>query len=724
MLKCKFKIIAFLITVTLLVGAITICAKEKSKKIHFGCALSLSGKLEESGNLYKEGYELWKEHINSQGGIKVGNEKYLVDILYCDDESNPQKTALLVEKLIIQDKINFLLGPYGSSCTFEAAVMAEKYRVPMVQGGGAAEKIFTQGFNYTFGLLSPAGDYFRNILDAAASFQPKPTKVAIVSPDDLFSLSATQGAREYAQHLGFEVISSVVKKEDNLSSILTSLKEDAPNIVLFPAHFEEALTFVRCAKEVGLNSGLFAISVAPSDPTFVNELGRDADYIFGTAQWLPELAYYGPVFGSSIDYARVFRERFGKDPEYHSAAASACGLAYQLALEKAFSLDREIIREALASLSNMTFYGWIKFDEQGRDIYNPMVVTQVQRGKIVPVWPEYFAINPAKYPTPSWEEREPLLKVAVLHFGPIADYGWTYEAHLGAQRMADALPYIELSERENACGSNALEIMREYAEAGYKVIFCHGYPFGEYIEEVALDYPDVIFMWGNGVEKKAPNVGLYYGRMYETKFLVGVLAAAMTKTNKIGYVAGVSIPEVIRGINAFAKGVAAVNSEAKVYVRWVNEWYNPPKEREVTLSLIDAECDVLTNHSDSYAPAVAADEKGVCYISLNSNLRRFAPHVFLSGAVWNWTPVMSDIVKAVREGRWSEYPGQDWWYGLAKGGIKLAPFSDLVPENVKKMIEEKKEAIINKEWEIFPGMSDEKLREMYYLEENVLGELP
>ena len=698
--------------------------KEEPKEVRFGCALSLSGELEEEGCLTKEGYELWKEHVNSQGGILIGNDRYLIDILYYDDESNPQKTASLVEKLITEDKVDFLLGPYGSSATFEAAALAEKYRVPMVEGEGPAEKIFTQGFKYTFGLLSSSRDYFQNILEGAASLEPKPNRVAILSTDVPY-LYIAEGAEQHAKRLGFEVIPIItVEKGDDLSSILSDLKEHEPDMVLFSAPFGEALSFVKIAKEVGLSPKMFGIIVAPCDPAFVEQLGKDADYIFGPCQWTSDLPYDGPVFGSSEDYARLFRDKFGKEPEYHSAAATACGVTYQLALEKASSLDREDVRDALVSLDAMTFYGRIKFNEQGRDIYNPMVAIQVQRGKRVTVWPEHLATGSAKYPTPPWEEREDELKVAVLHIGPIDDYGWTYKAHLGAQAMAEALPYVELSEKEEVCGLDAPQIMREYADTGYKVIFCHAWDFGEYIEQVAPNYPDVIFMWGNGVEKKAPNAGIYYGRMYEAKFLVGMVAGAMTKTNKIGYAAGIPIPDVVRGINAFARGVASVNPDAKVYVEWVGEWYDPPKEREVALALIDNGCDVITHHTDSYAPAVVADERGVYYISLNSNLRMFAPHVFLTGAVWNWTPIMTDVVKAVREGTWDEYPGQDWWYGLAEGGVKLAPFSDLVPEDVREMVEEKKQAIIEGEFEVFPGMTDEELREIYYFESNVVGELP
>ena len=276
-------------------------------------------------------------------------------------------------------------------------------------------------------------------------------------------------------------------------------------------------------------------------------------------------------------YARLFRDMYGTEPDYHAAAATACGVVYQLALEKASSLDREDVRDALVSLDAMTFYGRIKFNEQGRDIYNPMVAIQVQRGKRVTVWPEHLATGSAKYPTPPWEEREDELKVAVLLSGPIGDYGWTYEGHLGAQAMAEELPFVELSEMEEASGPDAPQIMREYADTGYKVIFCHSYNFGEYIEEVAPNYPNVIFMWGAGVEKKAPNAGIYFGRMYEATFLTGIVAGSLTKTNKIGYAAALPTSEVVRGIDAFAKGVASVNPNAKVYVEWVGEWYNPPR---------------------------------------------------------------------------------------------------------------------------------------------------
>ncbi len=321
------------------------------------------------------------------------------------------------------------------------------------------------------------------------------------------------------------------------------------------------------------------------------------------------------------------------------------------------------------------------------------------------------------------ETREHRLKVAVLYYASIRDYGWCYEGHVGAQKMTQELNYVELSESEDAGSTNASQMMRGYADAGYKVIFGHGPEFGDYIEEVAPDYPQVIFMWGDGDEKNAPNVGIYFARMYEGRFLTGMLAGAMTKTDKIGYPAAMPIPEVIRGINAFARGVASVNPDAVIYVEWIGGWINPEKEKRIALSLINEGCDILTHHSSSNATAEAAEERGAYFISYHSDMSKFGPDVVLTGVVWNWGPIMTEIVESVHNGTWDEYPDQDWWYGLAEGGVGLAPFSNLVPDDVREVVEAKKQAIFEGEFEVFAGMSDKELREIYYFEPNVAGKL-
>jgi len=316
------------------------------------------------------------------------------------------------------------------------------------------------------------------------------------------------------------------------------------------------------------------------------------------------------------------------------------------------------------------------------------------------------------------------LNVTLLDFGPVGDHGWTYEAHVGATEMAKNLSYVNLSERENAAGPGASQILRDYAKNGAKLIFCHSYNFIDSIKEVAPVYPDVVFMWGGGTEKLATNSGVYYGRIYEAQYLAGIVAGSMTRTGKIGFVAALPTSQVIIGINAFARGAASSNPQAKVHVEWIGDWYDPGKERAVALSLISKGCDILTHWSDSDATGQTADEMGVYFISFGSDTGRFSPRVYLTGAVWRWQPIMTDIAQSVHNGTWKSQPGQEWWYGLAEGGVEIAPFGENVPGNVRTLVSEKKEEIVQKKLVIFPGLSDKQLKEMYYLEPNVVGKLP
>jgi len=316
------------------------------------------------------------------------------------------------------------------------------------------------------------------------------------------------------------------------------------------------------------------------------------------------------------------------------------------------------------------------------------------------------------------------LNVTLLDFGPVGDHGWTYEAHVGASEMAMNLSFVSLSERENAVGPGAPQILREYARNGAKLIFCHSYNFIDAIKEVAPEYPDVVFMWGGGTEKLAPNAGVYYERIYEAQYLAGIVAGNMTNTGKIAFVAALPTSQVIIGINAFAKGVSSSNPRAKVYVEWIGDWYDPGKERAVALSLIGKGCDIITHWSDSDATGQTADEMNIYFISFGSDVGRFSPRVYLTGAVWNWQPIMTDIVESVHNRSWDSRPGQEWWYGLAEGGVELAPFGDKVPGNVRSLVDEKQKDIVQKKMAIFPNIRDKELKTMYYLEPNVIGELP
>jgi len=377
--------------------------------IVLGAPLGLTGSLTKESALTKQGYDLWLDWINKQGGINVNGTKHPVTIKYYDDTSNANQSAVLMQKLITEDKANFLLGPYGSAATATDAAIAEQNQIPMVEANGAAQSIFNQGYKYTFGVLSPANKYLQGVLDMAATLNPKPTKIAMLSADDNFSLEVAQGVNDYATGLGMQVV--VYKKYKNGATALTAEVQAAkavnPDIVLNSGHLAEAIAIHKAAKEQKLNAKIFAYSVGPSTPDFIKSLGKDADYVYDGSQWTPQVKYKSQFYLSVSDYVAAYKAKYpGEgDPDYHVAESTAACLALQRAIEKANSLDPKKVRDALAALDVTTFYGQIKFDSRGINTFKPMVVEQIQGGEHHTVFPSDVADKKPMYPTPSWDQR-------------------------------------------------------------------------------------------------------------------------------------------------------------------------------------------------------------------------------------------------------------------------------------------------------------------------------
>jgi branched-chain amino acid transport system substrate-binding protein len=377
--------------------------------IVFGAALAATGSTAREGELTKEGYDFWKDYVNAHGGMKVGGKTYKVDIKYADDESNPQTAARLVEKFVSQDKVNFILGPYGSANSATAAAVVERLKVPMVEGNGSAEKIFSQGFKFTFAVLSPARRYLEGILEMALTEKPKPTTVGIASANDSFSTEVGQGAADYATAHGMKVVYNNHYPADttDLSAVVSALKAANPDIVLNGGHLQEALLLQRTMKEQNFNGKAYGYSVGPDTPDFRKTLGKDAEYVFGGTQWSPTARYKGaPGFvQDSKTYTDLFVKKYGHVPDYHNAESTASCLAFQYAIERAGSLDPLKVRDALAALDVVTFYGILKFDSRGINVYKPMAVNQIQKGQLMTVWP--LGVQNAKpiYPTPDWNKR-------------------------------------------------------------------------------------------------------------------------------------------------------------------------------------------------------------------------------------------------------------------------------------------------------------------------------
>ena len=377
--------------------------------IIFGSALSVTGQQAKEGALTKQGYDLWLDWINQQGGIVVKGVKHPVQILYQDDQSKPDQSAILVQKLITEQKAQYILGPYGSAASATDAVVAEKNGVPMVEANGAAQSIFSKGYKFTFAVLSPANKYLTGVIDMAAALNPKPTTLAMLSADDNFSLEVAKAVVEYAPTKGINVVfnQKYPNGSTDLSGVLSQAKAQNPDILMNSGHLAEAIAINKSAKDLKLNAKIAAYSVGPSTPNFIQALGKDANYVYAGSQWTAQVKYSPAFYLSVKDYVAAYQKKFNStdDPDYHVAESTAACLAFQKALENAGSLDPNKVRDALAALNVTTFAGVIRFDSRGVNIYKPMVVEQIQNGKHFTVYPADVANGKAMYPTPSWDSR-------------------------------------------------------------------------------------------------------------------------------------------------------------------------------------------------------------------------------------------------------------------------------------------------------------------------------
>ncbi|MCD6186900.1 MAG: BMP family ABC transporter substrate-binding protein [Desulfuromusa sp.] len=282
------------------------------------------------------------------------------------------------------------------------------------------------------------------------------------------------------------------------------------------------------------------------------------------------------------------------------------------------------------------------------------------------------------------------IKTGFIYVGPVGDAGWTYSHDLGRQEM-EKLAYVEPSTFIESVpeGAESARVINGLVRKGHNLIFTTSFGYMDATIDVARRNKDVVFMHCSGF-KTAENVGTYFGRMYEPRYLSGIVAGKMTKKNVIGYVAAFPIPEVIRGINAFTLGVHSVNPKAEVKVVWTQTWFDPGVERDAADSLLDVGADVLTMHQDAPATMQAAEARGAYVIGYNSDMRSFAPNAFLTAPIWNWGSLYSKLAEEVHNGTWKS---EQIWWGMKEGLVQLAPFSAKVPADVQALVIEKANAI-------------------------------
>lgn len=292
------------------------------------------------------------------------------------------------------------------------------------------------------------------------------------------------------------------------------------------------------------------------------------------------------------------------------------------------------------------------------------------------------------------------IKVGFVHNGSINDGGWSNAHSNGRLALLKSNKNVEAAYVENVGdGADAERVITQLASQGNKVIFATSFGYMDAMVNVAKKYPDTIFLHCSGF-KTAPNMGNYFGRMYEARYLTGMVAGKQTKSNIIGYVAAFPIPEVVRGIDAFTLGVKAVNPDAIVKVLWSNTWYDPAKEKQAALTLIDAGADVITQHQDTVGPQLAAQERGKWSIGYNMDMSKAAPKAVLTSAVWNWGPYYEKVVKEVQDGTWKS---GSYWGSMKDNIVDIAPYGPMVSEETKKIVDQAKKDIISGKLNPFAG---------------------
>jgi branched-chain amino acid transport system substrate-binding protein len=374
-----------------------------------GVPLAATGPQATEGTLTRQGYDLWADWANRDGGILIQGVKHPIRLVYEDDASRPDLSAQAAEKLITTEKAAFLLGPYGTTNTAAVAAVADRHHVPIMAANGAAHQLYTQGWRYLFGVIASADQYPEAVIHMALGLTPRPATLAILTADDASSLAITKGAIDYATSQGQQIVYFKQYKSGttNLYDLVQQAKEKNPDIFVNSGHLLEAIAAHKAAKDLRLDAKMFAYAIGPAQPEFVQSLGSSADFVVTASPWTPQAHYKASYYLSGPQYVAAYRKKYSTqlEPTYLSAAATASGVVLQLAMEKAQSMDPEKVRSALSSVDTNTFFGRIKFDAGGQNSYKNVLVEQIQSGQIQTVYPPEVAATTPQYPTPTWTAR-------------------------------------------------------------------------------------------------------------------------------------------------------------------------------------------------------------------------------------------------------------------------------------------------------------------------------
>ncbi len=373
------------------------------KKIKLGVSISLSGRYMIQGKESFEGLCLWVKDINQLGGIFIKDKRFPVELIYYDDESLVDNCQGFIERLIIDNKVDVLIGPYSSGHTLAAAPIAEKYKKILWNHGGSSDEIFQRGFTYMVSAITPASRYLTGVIDMARGLDKAANRLFMFRAEDSgFSTNVAEGVKRYGKEKGFEVIEfTYLSGTKDFSPFLKQVKESNLDIILGVGRAEDDLILARQIIENKVNSKAIGLVVA-GIKEFQETLGKGSEGFLGPSQWERGIKIK-PDFGPSPQgFFKGFKDAHAKEPDYPAAQGYNIGLVIQRCIEESGTLDDLILRETVKGLEFKTFYGDFKIDPfTGNQIGHKMVIVQWQGGNKYTVYPKEMAERDLMYPKPA-----------------------------------------------------------------------------------------------------------------------------------------------------------------------------------------------------------------------------------------------------------------------------------------------------------------------------------
>ena len=358
--------------------------------IKFGAPLPITGPLAPEALKKKQGYDLWANQVNLAGGINVAGKKMKVEIVYIDYQSNTPRAIQATERLITQDNVQFVFAPFGSGAAKAASTVAERYGVPMIAATASSSQVYDQGYKFLFGTFTPNETLTNPLATIIRQRAPDVKRVAILARNDLFPLAIAQEMEKSAKDRGLEVVyfeKFAINTLDH-SSALAQIKAANPQWIFATGYTNDLVLMRKQMTDQRIEAPVVTMIAAPAYQEFIDAAGKGAENISSAAWWHPAVRYKGiDIFGTTESYVKLFKDTYKADPDYAHASASVSGALFQIAIEKSGSIDRQKVRDELAKMDVITFWGPVKFGPTGQITSLEPPVFQIQNAKPIVVHP-------------------------------------------------------------------------------------------------------------------------------------------------------------------------------------------------------------------------------------------------------------------------------------------------------------------------------------------------